>query len=95
VRAKSPGSATDVNWWSAALIRRVILDRLTTFGHAAINALNADVRTCGPGPVRIASGEDDNHFAGCASLTDMSKRGGNLVEREGAVDVDPDVPGNA
>ena len=45
--------------------------------------------------VRIASGEDDNHFAGCASLTDMSKRGGNLVEREGAVDVDPDLPGNA
>lgn len=44
---------------------------------------------------QIASGEDDNHFAGCASLTDMSKRGGNLVEREGAVDVDPDVPGNA
>jgi hypothetical protein len=25
----------------------------------------------------------------------MSKRGGNLVEREGAVDVDPDVSGNA
>jgi hypothetical protein len=53
------------------------------------------VRTCRPGRVRIASGEDDNHFAGCASLTDMSKRGGNLVEREGTVDVDPDVPGNA
>jgi hypothetical protein len=43
----------------------------------------------------MASGEDDNHFVGCASLTDMSKRGGNLVEREGAVDVDPDVPGSA
>ena len=54
-----------------------------------------DVWTCGPGRVRIASGEDDNYFAGCASLTDMSKRGGNFVEREGVVDVDPDVPGNA
>jgi hypothetical protein len=30
---------------SAALIRRVILDRLTTFGHAAINAL---MLMCGP-----------------------------------------------
>ena len=57
--------------------------------------IHADVRTCGPGRVRIASGENDNHFAGCASLTDMCKRGGNIVEREGAVDVDPDVPGNA
>ena len=53
------------------------------------------MRICGPGRVRIASGEDNNHFAGCASLTDLSKRGGNLVEREGAVDVDPDVSGNA
>jgi hypothetical protein len=56
---------------------------------------HAEVRTCGPGRVRIASGEDDNHFAGCASLTDLSKRGGNLIERERAVDVNPDVPGNA
>ena len=56
---------------------------------------HADVRTCGPRRVRIASGEDDNDFAGCASLTDMSKRGGNLVERERPVDVDPDVPGHA
>jgi hypothetical protein len=53
------------------------------------------MRMCGPGRVRIASGGDDNHFAGYASLTDVSKRGRNLVEREGAVDVDPDVPGNA
>ena len=69
---------------------------VTTTTHAsAICALMLMCGRAGPGRVRIASGEDDNHFAGCASLTDMSKRGGNLVEREGAVDVDPDLPGNA
>jgi hypothetical protein len=64
------------------------------FGTCRISALML-MRMCGPGRVRIASGGDDNHFAGYASLTDVSKRGRNLVEREGAVDVDPDVPGNA
>lgn len=64
------------------------------FGTCRINALML-MRMCGHGRVRIASGEDDNHFARCAALTDMSKRGGNLVEREGTVDVDPDLPGNA
>lgn len=64
------------------------------FGTCRISALML-MRMCGHGRVRIASGEDDNHFARCAALTDMSKRGGNLVEREGTVDVDPDLPGNA
>jgi hypothetical protein len=49
----------------------------------------------GPGRVRIASGRADDHLAECASLTDMRKRGGNLVESEGTVDVDPYLPGNA
>ena len=49
----------------------------------------------GPGRVRIASGEVDNHFAEGASLADVSKRCWNLFEREGAVDMDPYFPGDA
>jgi hypothetical protein len=49
----------------------------------------------GHGRVRIASGLVDNHFAEGASLADVSKRCGNLFEREGAVDVDPYFPGDA
>ena len=67
----------------------------TNFGTCRDQRTHADMWTCRPGRVRIASGEDNDHFAGCASLTDMGKRGGNLVEREDAVDVDPDFPGNA
>jgi hypothetical protein len=63
--------------------------------YAGISAFMLMCGHGGPGRARIASGGDDNHFAGCASLTDMSKCGGNLVEREGAVDVDLDVPCNA
>ena len=48
---------------------------------------------CGPaGPerVRIASGEDDNHFAGCASLADIrNTRSIDLVIKRG-MPYDPD-----
>ena len=44
---------------------------------------------------QFALGGNDNHLAKCPTLTDMSKRGGDLVESEGAVDVNPDVAGDA
>src|SRR4029453_4003545 len=71
-------------------------DDVTTTTHASSTC--ALVLMSGPraaGRVQSGSGEDHNHFAGGASLTDMSKRGGNLVECERAVDGDLDVPGGA
>jgi hypothetical protein len=50
------------------------------------------------GPDRFfnrASADADHDFAESASLTDMSQRGGNLVECERTVDVDPYSSGNA
>jgi hypothetical protein len=47
-----------------------------------------------PGRNRLG-GSDHDSLAESSSLTDMGKRGGNLVEPEGAVDVDVDLPRGA
>ena len=49
----------------------------------------------GPDVFRIALGGDDDDLPESASFTDTSEGGGNLVEREGAVDVDLHLPGDA
>ncbi len=44
---------------------------------------------------KLRLGGADNDFAESPSFTDASKSGGKLLEGEGAVDVDPDLPGDA
>ena len=45
--------------------------------------------------LRRALGRADDNFAESASLTDASQSGGNLIEAEPAVDVDPYLAGSA
>src|SRR3712207_5106747 len=71
-------------------------DDVTTTRHDSSTC--ALVLMSGPragGRVQIGSGEDDNHSAEGASLTYMSKLGGDLVECERAVYVDLAFPGGA
>jgi hypothetical protein len=45
--------------------------------------------------LRTALGRNDNHLSERTPLADASKRSGDLVERDGPIDVDPDLPGDA